>query len=153
MSVEISIKIENIDKIKRTFLLFPNKMIIGLNKAIARSVGEVENEAKKQAPVNKAPGIKGGNLRQSIKSGMSGLGSGFVVVNSNYGIYVHEGTRPHMIRIVNKRVLANKRTGQIFGTKVNHPGTRENPFLQMAVDIKASLIQELFNKALDDAIK
>jgi HK97 gp10 family phage protein len=151
MSVEISIKIENIDKIKRTFLLFPNKMIIGLNKAIQASVLKVESETKKEAPVNKQP--SGGNLRQSIRSGVSGLGSGFVIVNAQYGLYVHEGTRPHVIRIVNKRVLANKRTGQFFGTKVNHPGTRANPFLQRAVDNSNVFIQEQFNKALDDAIK
>jgi hypothetical protein len=46
---------------------------------------------------------------------------------ANYAPYVEFGTAPHEIRPVNAKVLANPKTGQIFGTLVHHPGTKANP--------------------------
>jgi hypothetical protein len=84
---------------------------------------------------------------------MRGAASGVVDVGAGYGIFVHEGTRPHIIRVVNKRVLANKRMGQIFGRVVHHPGTKANPFLQNAVDQNSAFIDRRFAQAVDNVIK
>lgn len=48
-----------------------------------------------------------------------------------YAIFVHDGTKPHEIRPKNKKALKTP-----FGPrkKVNHPGTKANPYLQNAVD-------------------
>ena len=47
-----------------------------------------------------------------------------------YAPYVEFGTAPHIIKAVNRRVLANAQTRQVFGPLVHHPGQKANPFLE-----------------------
>lgn len=68
---------------------------------------------------------------------------------ASYAPYVEFGTPPHEIRPVNKRVLANAATGQIFGTRVKHPGTKPNPFLERIMAAAQPVIAALFEQALD----
>jgi len=49
------------------------------------------------------------------------------------GIKNHN-TDPHIIRTKNKKVLANKKKGLIFGKIVHHPGTTAQPFFRPALD-------------------
>jgi HK97 gp10 family phage protein len=148
--MELRVTIENADEIREAFRQAPLKIISNLNNAVNRIIIKVENSAKRNAPVNKSFG--GGNLRQSIRSQMTGPMQGMVLVGAEYGIYVHEGTRPHEIRIRYKKVLANKRTGQIFGTLVHHPGTRPQPFLQQAIDDNMGFINSEFEKVVDNIL-
>lgn len=151
MSVQVSVKIKNLDAIKLAYKVAPAKMQLELHRAVEKTTLKIESQTKKEAPVNKQSG--GGNLRQSIKSGMRGLASGFVEVNANYGVYVHEGTRPHQIRVRRARVLANTRTGQVFGRVVNHPGTAANPFLERAVKKVEKDIDGYFISAVQNVFK
>src|ERR1035441_9399261 len=41
---------------------------------------------------------------------------------AEYAPYVEFGTGPHVIEAKNARVLANAKTGQFFGRRVNHTG-------------------------------
>jgi len=66
-----------------------------------------------------------------------------------YAPYVEFGTAPHEIRPINKRVLANAKTGQFFGTLVHHPGTKANPFLERIIDAAQPTVDALFVQALD----
>lgn len=68
---------------------------------------------------------------------------------ANYAPYVEFGTAPHEITPVNARVLANARTGQIFGTVVHHPGTKANPFLERIISAAQPEISDLFGQALE----
>jgi len=144
MSVVLTIK--NLDKVEAMFRKAPAKMLSEVHNAIKRSILIVEKNAKREAPVNKSYG--GGNLRQSIKASMTGKATGEVVVGANYGMYVHEGTRPHVIVPVNRRALANKRTGQMFGRMVMHPGTQANPFMERAVEKSEGDINREFDKII-----
>jgi len=148
--MDIKIKVKNLNEIRAKFKVAPFKMSVELNSAVSRVITKLESKTKKEAPVNKQSG--GGNLRQSIRSSMIGLARGRIEVGAHYGIYVHEGTRPHTIRIVNKKVLANKRTGQIFGRVVRHPGTQPNPFLKRAVEKNQSFIDREFLNAVKRVI-
>jgi len=70
-----------------------------------------------------------------------------------YGIMVEFGTKPHVIKAVNKRVLSNlngsvksrNATGGpvVFGTTVNHPGTNAQPFFRPAFDMAKVKISKL----------
>jgi hypothetical protein len=62
---------------------------------------------------------------------------------------VEFGTAPHIIRAVNKKVLANTQTGQVFGPVVHHPGTKANPFMERIVAASQPEIEGLFGQALD----
>lgn len=149
MSTDIVIKIKNMDEIERMFRKAPAKITDGVHKAIQNSIRMIHSKALREAPVNKQSG--GGNLRQSIKSSMRGKAVGEVTVGAEYGVYVHEGTRPHEIRPVSKKALANRRTGQFFGRLVRHPGTKANPFLQRAVDLAQGDVDKEFDKVLKNA--
>jgi hypothetical protein len=68
---------------------------------------------------------------------------------ASYAPYVEFGTKPHEIRPVNKRVLANVATGQVFGTLVHHPGTKANPFIERIIAAAQPDIETLFVQALN----
>jgi hypothetical protein len=68
---------------------------------------------------------------------------------ASYAPYVEFGTAPHTIRAVNAKVLANVKTGQIFGPVVKHPGTKPNPFMERIVAAAQPDIETLFLQALD----
>lgn len=68
---------------------------------------------------------------------------------ASYAPYVEFGTGPHEIKAVNKRVLANTATGQVFGPLVHHPGTKANPFMERIVAAAQPDIETLFVQALN----
>jgi hypothetical protein len=67
---------------------------------------------------------------------------------ASYAPFVEFPTAPHVIQAVNARVLANQKTGQIFGPLVHHPGTKGNPFMEKIVAAAQPEITELFTQAL-----
>jgi hypothetical protein len=67
---------------------------------------------------------------------------------ASYAPYVEMGTAPHIIKAVNARVLANAKTGQVFGPVVHHPGTKANPFMERIVAAAQPEITDLFGQAL-----
>ena len=147
----ITIEIKNIDSVMAVFKAAPIRMTAEITRAISSSILTLERNIKREAPVNKQTG--GGNLRQSIRSSMLGIASGKVEVGAQYGAAVEMGTRPHVIVPVRKRALANVRTGQFFGKRVNHPGTKANPFFTRGVDASRSAIDQFFIRAVQNALK
>jgi hypothetical protein len=67
---------------------------------------------------------------------------------ASYAPFVEFGTGPHEIKAVNKKVLANVATGQVFGPVVHHPGTKANPFMERIVAAAQPDIETLFVQAL-----
>lgn len=74
-----------------------------------------------------------GNLRNSLRKRIVAAGaSPTVLVGSDvpYAIFVHEGTRPHVIRPRRARVLVFYVGNQkVVARSVNHPGTKPNRYL------------------------
>lgn len=151
MSVNLTIKLHNSNEIMAKLRKMPQAMTRELDTAVKRSLALVTANTIREAPVNKQSG--GGNLRQSIVSAMSGLARGSLTVNSEYGLFVHEGTRPHVIEARNKKALANIRTGEFFGKRVQHTGTAPNPFLQRAVTNSEDEVQRYFSEAVINVAK
>lgn len=144
---KINVTIEGLDGFIEGLKKFPEFTINEMNGAVQRSVGLLQNQAIKEAPVNKQ--ASGGNLRQLIHSRMNSRLSGEVSADAHYSIFVEEGTRPHEIRPVTKKGLANVRQGQFFGKLVRHPGTKPNPFMSRAVERVTPRVNELFTEALN----
>jgi len=101
----------------------------GIDETMAVAVGI----AKAKVPVRTA--ILQGSIQMrpaTIRGGIvTGLWGSFQV---NYALYVHEGTRPHIIRPRTKKALFWK--GAAHPVKlVHHPGTKPNRFLSEAADI------------------
>jgi HK97 gp10 family phage protein len=143
--VQVQVTLRDATRWKAAFQRAPDAARREVNFALTDSVTRVAAQAVRNAPVNKQTG--GGNLRQSIRSTVSGL-RGQVYTDSSYAVYVHEGTRPHLIRPRGPWVLQNKRTGEIFGRLVRHPGTRAQPFLRTAAEDSRSYIERTFSDAL-----
>lgn len=144
---QIQITIKGLERVREIFDRAPERTINELSKAVQKSAFQVESFAKREAPVNKGPG--GGNLRQNIRTNITDKLSATVSSEAPYSAAVHEGTRPHLIRPVNAKVLANPRTGEFFGRLVHHPGTRANPFMARAIERAKQKIEQYFREAFD----
>ncbi|MEE3745056.1 HK97 gp10 family phage protein [Campylobacter porcelli] len=105
-------------------------MNIIYKKFLFRVGTETANEAKTIAP------YKTGNLKKDIKV-ISYSHKKVIVGNTKlapYAKFVYFSTKPHMIKVKKARALANKKSGVVFGKKVNHPGTKANAYLKNAFD-------------------
>ena len=81
-------------------------------------------EQKRRAPV------RTGNLRRSIHLGRVTDTSAETIAGAAYAAYVEFGTGPHEIRPRTKRVLRWKSgSGYRYATRVQHPGTRAQPYM------------------------
>lgn len=131
--MEFKIKLLNGPQLEALFKKAPGIASEEYLKSLERVANYVWEEAVKGAPTGKYKG--GGNLKQSIKVHRHGNIGYKVSVNSLYGVYVDQGTRPHVIVPRVKKYLAFQVNGQWVRTKrVNHPGTKPNPFFTNAVD-------------------
>jgi hypothetical protein len=73
-----------------------------------------------------------GYLRNSIVA-QPGPGDTIIVgPTADYGGYVNNGTRPHIIRSHGPWPLRSRATGQVFGPVVHHPGTRAQRYVEAA---------------------
>lgn len=52
---------------------------------------------------------------------------------ANYPLILELGSRPHIIRSKGDYPLRNRKTGQVFGREVRHPGTQPYPWLRAAL--------------------
>lgn len=148
--MEISIKIQNLNQLKKAFEKAPTIATAEFGRAIERTAFKIEGDAKRNAPVNKGSG--GGNLRQSISSRMTGKASAAIESKAKYSSYVDQGTKPHIIITRNAKVLANHRTGQIFGRVVKHPGTRAQPYFSKSVKGNESFMNNELKNALQNVL-
>lgn len=153
----VSIQVKGLAELQTLFRQAPREVAKEARTAIQKSILAIERNVKREAPVNK--GSAGGNLRQSVKSGMIGAATGKVEVGADYGIYVEKGTRPHIIMPRTARVLASRQGGtrsggqyQFFGTRVNHPGTRANPFFERGIKGSKREVDAFFVKAVKNVL-
>lgn len=146
--MQIKVEIPNLKQMQKAFSQAPEDMYREANTAIRSSILKVEQQAVMESPIDT------GRLRQSIHQGIVwGPLYGAVGPTVNYAYWVHQGSRPHLIRVRNKRVLANRRTGQIFGKLVHHPGYKGNPFMKRAAEQSKKEIEDFFKQALDRVLK
>ncbi|WP_304345576.1 HK97 gp10 family phage protein [Campylobacter showae] len=82
--------------------------------------------------------IKTGNLKKDIQVFDDRIENLEIEIGNTklapYAKFVHDGTAPHVIKPKRMKALANVKTGQMFGKKVNHPGTKANPYLLNAAE-------------------
>jgi hypothetical protein len=110
--------------------------------------------------------VRSGTLVNGINQEITSKGmTGIVTSNANYSQAFEEGTRPHTIRIKNKKVLAGPYRGRpagwsvskkskamgyaVYGQKVQHPGTHPHPFLYPAWKFAVTKLEESIKKALN----
>lgn len=89
----------------------------------------VADEGRAGAPVNT------GRLRDSIRFYRDSDGTWVVIADVPYSLVVHQGSRPHPIEPRRAKVLRfpSKGGSVVYTKRVNHPGTRPQPFLTEAL--------------------
>jgi HK97 gp10 family phage protein len=130
MGTQVSTQI-NTRAYERGLRRFLGGMSDDVKRAVERTRIDVQNEARRRAPVDT------GRLRSSIVSRAEGSGRsvGYVIgTNVNYAAAVEYGTSPHVITPKNKRALYWPGAAHPVA-KVNHPGTKAQPFLRPAIEM------------------
>jgi len=103
MAEPIAIKITNLPQIKAAFARAPGLMADELNTAIKKSILSIQADSMRNTPVLT------GRLRASHTSMFQNL-KGSVYTNTNYAIYVHDGTKYMKARpFMQKAVDSNNR--------------------------------------------
>lgn len=104
---------------------------------------DIEADARRYCPVGpswgddeahpRTPAHEGGELRDSIEHHMEGHDL-IVAAHAPYALFVELGTSAHPIDAHGPWSLWSPVSGQYFGSHVNHPGTKPDPFLRRALD-------------------
>jgi hypothetical protein len=118
------------------------------HQALAATAEEVEeivgNEAGKHT--------KSGALFRSVYLRRSGDGweIGHDLQVAPHALFVHWGTRPHVIRPKKKKALRWPAGGRfVFATKVAHPGYKGDPWLVRAARQSPSIFEHHINQQID----
>lgn len=104
-----------------------------LQRRMRQIIRLVAADARVNAPVDT------GRMAQAIKEDPIVSEGPFRVIggvtsHAPYSAFVHQGTRPHVIRPRNAAALRFQMGNRtVFASSVNHPGTRPRPFLTNAV--------------------
>lgn len=148
--MSIDLKIEGLEEFKGDVQKGADGIKDEVQKAMVNSVNTVKNTAQDTVA------YKTGTLRRSIFTDIQDNGfTGIVGVDSNmapYGAGIEFGTAPHIIVPVNKKALFWKGALNPY-RKVNHPGTRPNPFMGPALENSLAAIQQFFEEAMQTIIE
>lgn len=140
------------DDIIRGFAVLNGELEREMHGAMAESGKILEREGRALAP--KVTGQLAAHVHGEAPQGRwtSGTLEGGVRDGADYALAVHDGARPHRIYPRNASVLAwPSGSGMRFARYVNHPGNRPNPFLEMALELRAPEIEAQFGNAFDMA--
>ena len=141
---DFDVKIKGLDEMVAKFKKAPEIAEPIFQKAILASQAALAKYTLKKNPVP----WQTGNLLMSFRYQTGRLFARWYPT-AFYAVYVHEGTGPRVIEAKNAKVLANPKTGQIFGKRVNHPGTRPQRYMPVIADNAQADINNLFKEAND----
>ena len=118
------------------------------NKALAATAVKVEKYAEQQAARHNKTGALVGSLKTVRLPG----GSWEIYHDPRiapHALFVHWGTKPHVIRPKNKKVLRWAAGGRFhFAKQVNHPGTKADPWFTRA----AAMVPSIFKAEVERRI-
>ena len=145
---------------------FKQKSEAGFKTAILRATFDLVKTAKLLVrDYTRSSKVRRGYLINGIYPKIKNRGlTGEVTSAANYSQAFEEGTRPHIIRVRNKKVLAGPRRGAppgweispksasmgyaTYGKEISHPGTNPHPFMFPAWKQAMVLFENLMKKAL-----
>ena len=133
----MGITIKGGDKFKSTLQKIAEEHPQVMDAALDDTADAMSLEAQRIVPVDT------GRLRGSINVKREYL-SKVIGTNVEYATDVEYGSGPHEIVAKNKKVLANKKKGIIFGRRVKHPGSQPRPYLRPAFENNKKRVSEFF---------
>ena len=122
MKVTVDIPQSEINKAINSINRWQKRKLAEIKTQVVASTENVRNKAMRNCPEDTS------YLKHSIKTQYSGDGkSGEVGIYADYAEAVELGSRSHIIRVKNAKVLSDGE--RFFGKEVKHPGTKAQPFL------------------------
>ena len=119
---------------------------------VDRVVGMVANYLSPQV-VKEAP-WKEGALKKNVSRGERTSPLYWIIsIGVNYWRPVQFGSKAHIIEAKNKSYLVFQTAdGWVRAKKVNHPGTKANPFITRAIDKTSPMIPDFVEKVIQEFI-
>lgn len=138
-----SVHIEGLDQLEKAFARAPEITEKYLQKAINASAAEVSKNA-----VRGVVPWKTGRLIQSFGEGIV-FGRLFAKIapTVEYAVFVHEGTRPHVITARPGSALFWPGAPHPMKS-VRHPGTKPNPFMPRIIEKAKPKVEDHFAEAV-----
>lgn len=147
--MNIQIKIQNLDEVKKGLNEAPIFFAKNIDKAIHHSIEEVRKNV-----LDYAPSGAGNDLRLRWDTIFKPL-YGALISGVKHGIFVHEGTKPHWTSIKNLADWARLRGLNVYALQrsIAKKGTKANPFLAKAVDAAENKINQFFKEAVEKSLE
>lgn len=152
---EITIEVQNSKQVAEHLARAAKGSAVIYDRAMFEAVSTVKALAQKN--LYPGHGVKTGTLRRSIftqveHSPLKGVVG--VPPTVKYGPYVEYGTSPHVIE-ARGRALAFKGSDgvMVFRKRVNHPGTKETPYMRPAAQESVAIVNEVFRVAVEAVVR
>lgn len=162
--MQLKVEIKRLKELLAAFETAPKATKDAMRKALKQSLIAVQRRARREHNFRSRTGALERSVNYEITSEWPPVGrvwldnsAGISAWGVPYGVFVHEGTRPHRITPVKKKTLrwlSGNGRFFYFSKRVWHPGTKPDPFIYKAAENETANINDIFdrriNKALED---
>ena len=142
----IKINVNDLNEFSVKILKLSQEAEENVKKVVKNSAFKIQKEAMSNLTKNKS--VATGHLRRAVSTDIKGLEATVHTSNVKYAIMVEKGTKAHLIKPKNKKMLYWKGASHPVRI-VRHPGSRAKPFLEPAFEKE----KDQFLEKLKEVIK
>lgn len=146
--MSFTLKIEGADKVAAAFARAPRVVSIEARKAIMKALILLQGAAREFTPRDTS------RLDSAIRTEMKSSLSGEVIADTNYAVFVHEGTQPHFPPLAAIEPWARRHgiPPLAVALSIARKGTPPRPFFKLAVEAKDKDVAEIFENAVKNIV-
>ena len=142
----IKVDVNDLNEFSVKILKLSQEAEENVKKVVKNSAFKIQKEAMSNLTKNKS--VATGHLRRAVSTDIKGLEATVHTSNVKYAIMVEKGTKAHLIKPKNKKMLYWKGASHPVRI-VRHPGSRAKPFLEPAFEKE----KDQFLEKLKEVIK
>ena len=142
----IKVNVNDLNEFSVKILKLSQEAEENVKKVVKNSAFKIQKEAMSNLTKNKS--VATGHLRRAVSTDIKGLEATVHTSNVKYAIMVEKGTKAHLIKPKNKKMLYWKGASHPVRI-VRHPGSRAKPFLEPAFEKE----KDQFLEKLKEVIK
>ena len=142
----IKVDVNDLNEFSVKILKLSQEAEESVKKVVKNSAFKIQKEAMSNLTKNKS--VATGHLRRAVSTDIKGLEATVHTSNVKYAIMVEKGTKAHLIKPKNKKMLYWKGASHPVRI-VRHPGSRAKPFLEPAFEKE----KDQFLEKLKEVIK
>ena len=142
----IKVDVNDLNEFSVKILKLSQEVEENVKKVVKNSAFKIQKEAMSNLTKNKS--VATGHLRRAVSTDIKGLEATVHTSNVKYAIMVEKGTKAHLIKPKNKKMLYWKGASHPVRI-VRHPGSRAKPFLEPAFEKE----KDQFLEKLKEVIK